>query len=173
MHLYFLSIQWNLYLTNYNLFEKRDGDVFSYITEKTKEDLRSIAPFWENNNLRSKGDALLPDEVRDIMSTGLLGMEGKLNSGDAHIAVDYQTMLQIGLKGYEKRVLKLKSELDLCQPESIDKYIFYKAVLIVIQAVKTYADRYSTLAKEMAEKTEGTRKEELLEISRILFKGPI
>ena len=28
-----------------NQFEKRDGDVF-YITEKTKEQLREIAPFW-------------------------------------------------------------------------------------------------------------------------------
>ena len=28
-----------------DLFEKRDGDVF-YITEETKEKLRSIAPFW-------------------------------------------------------------------------------------------------------------------------------
>ena len=50
-------------LDELDLFEKRDGDVF-YITEKTKEDLRSIAPFWENNNLRSKGGALLPDEVK-------------------------------------------------------------------------------------------------------------
>ena len=32
-----------------DLFEKRDGDVF-YITEETKEQLREIAPFWENNN---------------------------------------------------------------------------------------------------------------------------
>lgn len=152
-------------------FEKRDGDVF-YITEETKEALRSIAPFWENNNLRSRGDALLPDEVKDIMSTGLLGMEGKLNSGDAHLAVDYQTVLEIGLKGYEERVLKLKSELDLCQAESIDKYVFYKAVLIVIQAVKTYADRYSVLAREMAEKAVSPRKEELLEISRICAKVP-
>ena len=37
-----------------DLFEKRDGDIF-YITEETKDELRSIAPFWENNNLRSKG----------------------------------------------------------------------------------------------------------------------
>ena len=37
-----------------DLFEKRDGDVF-YITEETKEQLRSIAPFWENNNLRAIG----------------------------------------------------------------------------------------------------------------------
>ncbi|TQQ85436.1 glycyl radical protein [Peptacetobacter hominis] len=158
-------------LNELDLFEKRDGDVF-YITEQTKEDIRSIAPFWENNNLRSKGGALLPDEVSVYMETGFFGMEGKLNSGDAHLAVDYQQVLEKGLKGYEERVKKLKSELDLCKPESIDKYQFYKAVLIVIDAVKTYADRFSKLALELAEKETGKRKEELLEISRICAKVP-
>ena len=119
-------------------FEKRDGDVF-YITEETKAALRSIAPFWENNNLRAKGEALLPEEVNVFMETGFFGMEGKLNSGDAHLAVDYEQLLKIGLVGYEKRVRQLKAELDLCVPENIDKYVFYKAVLIVIEAVKTYA----------------------------------
>lgn len=154
-----------------DLFEKRDGDVF-YITEKTKEDLRSIAPFWENNNLRAKGGALLPEEVSVFMETGFFGMEGKLNSGDAHLAADYETLLKTGLKGYEERTRKLKSQLDLCVPENIDKYQFYKAVLIVIDAVKTFAKRFSDLAKEKAENAEGKRKEELLEISRICLKVP-
>ena len=154
-----------------DLFEKRDGDVF-YITEETKQQLREIAPFWENNNLRAKGGALLPDEVSIYMETGFFGMEGKLNSGDAHLAVDYEKMLQIGLKGYEDRARKLKAELDLCQPENIDKYQFYKAVIITIQAVKMFAKRFSDLAKEKAEKTTGQRKKELLEISRICAKVP-
>lgn len=158
-------------LNELDLFEKRDGDVF-YITEKTKEDLRSIAPFWENNNLRSKGAALLPDEVSVFMETGFFGMEGKLNSGDAHLAVDYKHLLEVGLKGYEERTLKLKSELDLCVPENIDKYHFYNAVLIVIDAVKTFAMRFSKLAQEQAQQADGKRKEELLEISRICAKVP-
>lgn len=152
-------------------FEKRDGDVF-YITEETKAALRSIAPFWENNNLRAKGEALLPEEVNVFMETGFFGMEGKLNSGDAHLAVDYEQLLKIGLVGYEKRVRQLKAELDLCVPENIDKYIFYKAVLIVIEAVKTYADRFSLLAQEMAENAQSHRKDELLEISNICSKVP-
>ena len=82
-----------------DLFEKRDGDVF-YITEETKEQLRSIAPFWENNNLRARGEALLPDEVSVFMETGLFGMEGKLNAGDAHLAVNYERLLKEGLRGY-------------------------------------------------------------------------
>ena len=153
-------------------FEKRDGDVF-YITEKTKEQLREIAPFWQNNNLRARGEALLPEEVRVFMETGVFGMEGKLNAGDAHLAVNYVRILKDGLRGYEKRVKEYKASLDLTDPESIDKYCFYNAVLIVLEAVRNFANRYSVLAKDLAEKElNQERKIELLEISRICSKVP-
>lgn len=153
-------------------FEKRDGDVF-YITEKTKEQLREIAPFWQNNNLRARGEALLPEEVRVFMETGVFGMEGKLNAGDAHLAVNYERILKDGLKGYEKRVKEYKASLDLTDPKSIDKYCFYNAVLIVLEAVRNFANRYSVLAKDLAEKElNQERKIELLEISRICSKVP-
>ncbi len=153
-------------------FEKRDGDVF-YITEKTKEQLREIAPFWQNNNLRARGEALLPEEVRVFMETGIFGMEGKLNAGDAHLAVNYERILKDGLRGYEKRVKEYKASLDLTDPESIDKYCFYNAVLIVLEAVRNFANRYSVLAKDLAEKElNQERKIELLEISRICSKVP-
>ena len=158
-------------LNELDLFEKRDGDVF-YITDKTKKDLRSIAPFWENNNLRAKGEALLPDEVSVFMETGFFGMEGKLNSGDAHLAVDYKQLLKIGLRGFEERTLQEKEKLDLTNPENINKYHFYNAVLIVIDAVKIYALRFSKLAKEKSLTADAKRKEELLEISRICAKVP-
>lgn len=154
-----------------DLFEKRDGDVF-YITEETKEKLRSIAPFWENNNLRARGGALLPKEVDVYMETGLFGMEGKLNAGDAHLAVNYQKVLEIGLKGYERRVLDEKASLDLTLPESIDKYVFYNAVLIVIEAVKIYAARFAKLAEEKAANTTDKRKKELLDIAEICKRVP-
>ena len=130
-----------------DLFEKRDGDVF-YITEETKQQLREIAPFWENNNLRARGEALIPEEMQVYMDTGFFGMEGKLNAGDAHLAVD------------------------LTEPESIDKYQFYKAVLIVIDAVKGFAERFAALAREKAAAAEEPRRSELLEIARVCDKVP-
>lgn len=154
-----------------DLFEKRDGDVF-YITEETKAALRAIAPFWEDNCLRARGSAIMPDEVSVYMETGLFGMEGKLNAGDAHLAVDYPEVLRVGLKGYEERVKKLRSELDLCVPESIDKNMFYKAVLIVIEAVRTFAHRYAELARKLAETATPARRAELLEIARVCDKVP-
>lgn len=159
-------------LNELDLFEKRDGDVF-YITEETKQQLRDIAPFWENNNLRARGEALWPEEVSVFMETGVFGMEGKLNAGDAHLAVNYEKILAFGLKGYEERVKDLKAKLDLTDPDSIDKNIFYKAVLIVIEAVHQFAQRYSKLAQELADKEKDSkRKAELLEISRICAKVP-
>ncbi|MBR6013046.1 MAG: glycyl radical protein [Selenomonadaceae bacterium] len=151
-------------------FEKRDGDVF-YITEETKKNLREIAPFWQNNCLHDRGMALLPEEVLDVLPS--LGMEGKLNAGDAHIAVNYEKVINEGLIGYEKKVIEYKKNLDLTQPENIDKNIFYKSVLIVIDAVKNFAERYSELAAELAEKeTDSKRKAELEEISKICAKVP-
>lgn len=159
-------------LNELDLFEKRDGDVF-YITEETKQQLRDIASFWENNNLRARGEALLPEEVSVFMETGVFGMEGKLNAGDAHLAVNYEKILAFGLKGYEERVKDLKAKLDLTDPDSIDKNIFYKAVLIVIEAVHQFAQRYSKLAQELADREKDSkRKAELLEISRICAKVP-
>lgn len=153
-------------------FEKRDGDVF-YITEETKQQLRDIAPFWDNNNLRARGEALLPDEVSVFMETGVFGMEGKLNAGDAHLAVNYGRLLKDGLKGYEKRARDNQKALDLTDPDAIDKNIFYKAVLVVIDAVRRFALRYSALAAQMAAKEEDPkRKAELEEMSRICARVP-
>ncbi len=154
-----------------DLFEKRDGDVFR-ISEKTKEEIRSITPFWEGKTLREKGMAALPEEVQVYMETGLFGMEGKLNAGDAHLAVDLPTVLQTGLKGYYKRAEKLKSELDLCDPASPPKYQFYKASMIALKAVQHFSNRYALLAEEMAENEIGSRREELLELADICRRVP-
>jgi formate C-acetyltransferase len=82
-------------------------------------------------------------------------------------------MLAEGLKGYEERTKQLKAALDFTQPENIDKNVFYKAVLTVIEAVHDFALRYSRLASEMAIKEkDAKRREELLEMSRICAKVP-
>ena len=153
-------------------FEKRDGDVF-YVTEETKKQLRDIAPFWENNNLRSRGEALLPKEVSVYMETGLFGMEGKLNAGDAHLAVNYARVLREGLKGYERRARELSEALDLTDPASIDKRVFYDAVLVVIAAVRRFAGRYADLAGRMAaEEDDPARAAELERMARICARVP-
>ena len=65
--------------------------------------------------------------------------------------MNYQRILSDGLKGYEKRVKELRAALDFTDPEALIRRI-YKAVLTVIEAVRDFAQRYSKLAKELADK---------------------
>lgn len=153
-------------------FEKRDGDVF-YITEETKDQLLSIAPFWKNNNLRARGEVLLPEEVSVFMETGVFGMEGTLNAGDAHLAVNYEKVLSYGLRGYVQRVHDAQHALDLTDPEAIDKNVFYNAVLVAIAAVRRFAQRYAHLARDMAaSETRAERKAELETMAAICSRVP-
>ena len=55
------------------------------------------------------------------METGVFGMEGKMNAGDAHLAVNYGKILAEGLSGYEQRTRDLKAALDLTNPARYGK----------------------------------------------------
>lgn len=152
-------------------FEKRDGDVF-HITEQTKQQLRDIYPFWQHNTLLEKGLAAIPPESRVFYDLGIIKAEGNLTSGDAHVAVSYENILHSGLQQYEARTHACMDALDLTDYKNLEKYYFYQAILIVIQAVRDFAARYASLAEEQAATADADRAAELLEMARVLRKVP-
>lgn len=152
-------------------FEKRDGDVF-YITEHTKETLRELAPYWEHNTTKDRGLAAMPASSKIFYDLGIIKAEGNITSGDAHLAVQYEKIMKCGLKDYEERTKAAMEKLDLTEMKNLKKYYFHQAILIVIKAVKNFAERYAHLALEMARDAEPERAEELREISHILSKVP-
>ena len=152
--------------------EHRDGDVF-YITEENKEKLRSIAPFWEHNTLLDRGLAAFPPHSKLYYDLGIIKSEGNITSGDAHCAVDYGRMMRVGLKDYERRAMEKLEKLDLTDYRNIQKSYFYRAILITVQGVKHFAERYAELAEQMAgREADPARRAELLEMSYILKKVP-
>lgn len=153
-------------------FEHRNGDVFQ-ISAETKEQLLRIAPFWKHNTTKDKGYAAIPMQSRIFYDLGIIKAEGNLTSGDAHIAVDYGRIMREGLKSYETRTKEQMDALDLTQVDALGKYYFYQSVLILIEATVNFAKRYADLAESMAQECmDVQRKQELLEISRILNKVP-
>lgn len=153
-------------------FEKRDGDRF-YITEENKQVLRDIAPFWEHNTLKDHGLAAMPAESKLFYDLGIIKAEGNITSGDTHIAVNYEKVLKLGLVNFKERTERKLRELDLTDYRNLKKSYFYRAILITIDAVVAFAKRYADLALELAEKeADASRKQELLEMWRILNKVP-
>lgn len=152
-------------------FDKRDGDIFQ-IREETKEELRSIEEYWKHNTVKDKGLAYIPEASRVFYDLGIIKAEGNITSGDAHIAVSYGDIMKYGLKEYERRTVEELNRLDLTNYENMSKYHFYQSILIVINAIGSFSKRYNNLANELALTSQGKRKEELLEIARIMNKVP-
>ena len=153
-------------------FDKRDGDRF-YITEDRKQTLRDIATFWENNTIKARGLAAMPESSKLFYDLGIIKAEGNITSGDAHVAVKYEELLTEGLEQVKARAAKRLTELDLMDYTNLNKSYFLRAVEIVCDATIAFAERYAKLAAEMAEQeTDESRKTELLEMSRILYKVP-
>ena len=153
-------------------FEKRKGERFT-ISEENKQVLRDIYPYWKGRTLQDKGYAAYPDKAKMIYDLGIIRNEGNITSGDAHLAVDYDTVLKKGLKDYRERTQKKLDQLNTADPEEMKSFYFYRAVLIVIDAVECYANRYADLAEEMAKTAEANRAAELKEMARICRKVPM
>ncbi|MFC6164779.1 glycyl radical protein [Lactiplantibacillus dongliensis] len=162
----------NWVIDELDTFEKRPGDVF-YITEDSKKELREIAPFWKHNTLEDRGYQSFPEASRIFYDLGVIGADGNITSGDGHIAVDYKNVVNKGLKWYEDRIKAALADLDLTDFPSQKKYYFYKAGLIVIDAIHNFAKRYAALAaKQAASATNPARKAQLEKMSQILTKVP-
>ncbi|MCH4171655.1 MAG: glycyl radical protein [Lactobacillus sp.] len=164
------SMKW--VIAELDSFEKRPGDVF-YITPEAKAQLQAIAPFWQNNTLEDKGLAAFPPKSRLLYDLGVIGATGNITSGDGHIAVNYESVITKGLKWYEARVNTALENLDLTDINAQKQWYFYQSSLIVINAVKNFAQRYAKLALEQAQATtDSQRRQELLQMAHILNHVP-
>ncbi len=147
-------------------FDKRPGDAF-YITEEQKKELREICTWWEGKTLIEKGNSLMSPLNREIHDSGIIRAEGNLTSGDAHIAVNFEKILKIGLAGYLNEIERAERSLKSSEKDLAKKQNFYKALKIGIESFKEFIRRYEKLALELSGlQIDTVRKEELLLISK-------
>ncbi len=127
-------------------FEKRPGDAF-HPSEEDKQTLREILPWWQGKTLKDKGYALMAPELMAIHEAGLIRAEGNLTSGDAHIAIYHEKLLEKGLEGYLRDVESYMAKLDPCLMGDVKKRIFYESVRISLEGMSDFIGRFAKLAE--------------------------
>ncbi len=146
--------------------DKRPGDAF-YITESHKKELTEIAEWWKGKVLWDRGRALMSQELRELQDSAIIKATGNLTSGDAHIAVDFYKILSVGLNAYLDEIDGYHGQVKRYNQEGVRKDQFYTALSTSIKAFKSFIQRYSSLARSLAEKEENTvRAQELLLIAK-------
>ncbi|MDZ7606710.1 MAG: glycyl radical protein [Cyclobacteriaceae bacterium] len=142
-------------------FDKRPGDAF-FLTDQNKEDLREICDWWKGKTLLEKGQEGMTSELREIHDSGIIRAEGNLTSGDGHIAVNFEKILELGLEGYLCEIKRWRK----INAESAASGDFYEAMEMGVESFIHFIRRFEKLAHELSLKEENpARQAELLEIA--------
>jgi pyruvate formate-lyase/glycerol dehydratase family glycyl radical enzyme len=148
-------------------FDKRPGDAF-FVTAEQKNELKEICAWWKGKTLIEKGYSLMSPLNVEIHDSGIIRAEGNLTSGDAHIAVNFEKILEIGLGGYLQKIDSTQKSLDDSDPLFFKKQDFYNSLKIGIEAFQTFIRRFEKLSSELSQcEPDQRRKSELLKISEI------
>ncbi len=91
-------------------FEKPGGGDVFYITKKPKNGSTSIAPFWENNNLRARAGLYFQRKFGFIWSW-LLWHGRKDELWWCSLAINYQKLLAYGWRSFEEKARAAKEAL--------------------------------------------------------------
>ena len=143
------------------------------VDENTKSRLRAIYPYWAGKNPSDKFRRLRPLAIQDAIQCGMLGNPHEF-SAFGHVAPDFEKLLNIGVEGILQEIKEKESQLEIVQPDYYERMVFYNACKKVLKGMLIFAQRYSKLASQKAgETSDKARKEELLNLSRILQKVPL
>jgi len=146
------------------------------ITESDIKILREeIAPFYNNFKIDDYAREFAPDYVFEISFSGCAYVATEIG-GIAHAVIDYPRLLSLGLRKYiefsQEKIDRLKNNLS-SESNINDRITFYTSIIIISEALITYAHRFAEKAKEMAlEESNSSRKEELEMIAKTCQKVP-
>lgn len=133
--------------------DKRPGDAF-FITGEHKQELKEIAAWWKGRVLWDRGRALMSQELRDLQDSAIIKSTGNLTSGDAHIAVDFKKILEVGLSGYFKEIAFYHKQVDRSDRDGVRKDKFYTALATGLEAFQIFIRRYRDLAIYLSKESE-------------------
>lgn len=156
-------------------FWERPVDKF-YVTDETYRILMDeVFPYWKGKTIEDRAMGYVPEESRNawLIEHRVFNPMLYLRNGVGHMIANYHTPVQIGFNGIIRKYEEFLNALDMSEPESLQKKIFYDSVIRTLKAVIAFARRYAALAEKLAdEEQDPVRQSELLEIARVCTKVP-
>ncbi|MBN1663919.1 MAG: hypothetical protein JW943_09990 [Deltaproteobacteria bacterium] len=155
-------------------------DVPNVSEEEYRELKDEIVPYWKDKTVNARKLALWKQEgVSSLDARGLESWFSGELPPQGHVSIGIKKVLDMGFNGIARQAAeRLTAFQDAFAKGKIEeraylrKKDFLEAAKISAEAVCEFAGRYAELAQEMAQKAEGQRKSELLEIAERCRRVP-
>ena len=159
----------------------RTESPFSITPEDAKVVVEEIAPYWKGKTYHEALNKSFPEEVHKLTYDDPEGLASRFIVNETSSfrssiqwVHDYEKILKRGFGGIKAEALEKIEALDPLSPiDNVEKKPFLESIVIVCDAIITWARRHSALAAELA-KTEAdpVRKAELEKMAEICAHVP-
>jgi pyruvate formate-lyase/glycerol dehydratase family glycyl radical enzyme len=161
-------------------------DVANISEGEYRELTEDIMPYWKDNSIQAlrtaawqkKGVAPAPPP-EGYVSPSLISIWGVaadsimlVTEGQGHVTVGIKKVLDLGFRGIARQAAQRLAKINRNEKNYARRKDFLEAVQVTSSAACAFAERYASLAEEMAKKTKGQRKIELLEIAERCRRVP-
>ena len=138
-----------------------------YVSDEQIAEARELLSWWQGKAQYDMIRRRIPSELfNKTQGTGWGEAAGYFYQGGSHFCANFEPILHGGLISHEKLIKEKLAALDYTNPNDIDKKPFYESLLMTIDGIRTYSEKFSRKALEMAEaETDPIRKQELLDIA--------
>ena len=153
-------------------FATRPGDQFA-ITDEQKRTVRDCLKYWSGRALDERVNACIPSELVRVIDHKVIYNASYASKSPGHLVPDYETLLDSGFDALIVRCQEKLDALDAYSDDYVEKREFYLASIEALRASILYMQRFSALARQIAEaETDTVRKAELLQIAENCERVP-
>jgi len=164
---------WSVLDNELDTISDRPYDPFYLRDEDRKLFEDEIRPYWRGRSNYEQWLRQIPEELRALRDSGVVFIDRKAVRGFGETTAGYSWLLRAGVRGISEAVRARRSRLDLTVPGDLEKDHFLRALLMVAEGFVTLANRYASLAEELAAAETGPRrKAELARIAGICRRVP-
>jgi len=156
-------------------FQERPVDKFAVSDETYRTLMEDVFPYWEGKTIQEYGLKILPEEAAKawFIDHRVFSPELYLRNSVGHLIADYEVVLKEGYEKIIEHVREKANSIDETDPTSIEKKIFFDAVISACETAIIFAKRFSALAIEMSKNERNpVRKAELLKIAEVCEQVP-
>ncbi len=166
----FTSVEW--LIDEIPRFSTRSMDQIDVKDEDIKIIVQCLDEFWRGKAIEDLLERELPSDVKELFDTAVIDI-GLTNTTSGETVPDYVSLLSRGIRSYiDECRTKIESE-PTGIPESQKKIDFWRACIIVCEAIIRFANKYADEAEKQAKtETDSRRKNELIEIASICRRVP-
>lgn len=142
-----LGVRW---MKKVDKFSLQRGQV--PLSAEQKEWIEKAVNFWEDRNVfKQTREIILQSRGVDIVSLLRHGVATELVAGGfINPFPDFSKVLRKGLMGIAAEIEEEKGKLDIGLSEDLNRWYFYQGALLCLHGMVNLAQRYATLAREMA-----------------------